>query len=162
TLVETNPTAVSLLQERFKHESHAEIIPTSLEEYAKESREGPCFDAITLLDVLEHLENPAAALSIGFDLLRPGGTVIATMPNWYDFIAIHLGRSKLHHQAHSSVGWMKVIRRAGFAIECLRTVAFPAVRSDFLCRNFHWLGMCVMIVGRKPVRVEASSTSRNE
>ncbi|MBA3533115.1 MAG: class I SAM-dependent methyltransferase [Ardenticatenales bacterium] len=39
------------------------------------------FDVITLWHVLEHLPEPAAALSRLYDLLAPGGTLVLTVPN---------------------------------------------------------------------------------
>jgi len=40
------------------------------------------FDAITLFDVLEHTFEPAAVLHRAEELLRPGGIVALTLPNW--------------------------------------------------------------------------------
>jgi SAM-dependent methyltransferase len=40
------------------------------------------FDAVTLLDVVEHLEDPLAALRAIHRALRPGGLVVVETPNW--------------------------------------------------------------------------------
>ena len=44
------------------------------------SVEGP-FDAVICSEVIEHLENPRATFRSLYKLLRPGGTLILTMPN---------------------------------------------------------------------------------
>lgn len=38
------------------------------------------FDAILMLDVLEHLDDPAAALHHAIELLAPGGVIVCTVP----------------------------------------------------------------------------------
>ena len=38
------------------------------------------FDAVTLLDVVEHLDDDVAALRTAGRLLRPGGTLLVTVP----------------------------------------------------------------------------------
>lgn len=40
------------------------------------------FDAVTLFDVIEHTFEPAAVLRRVWELLRPGGIVALTLPNW--------------------------------------------------------------------------------
>lgn len=41
---------------------------------------GP-FDVVTMLDVLEHLVDPWSAVDLFADALRPGGVIIASIPN---------------------------------------------------------------------------------
>lgn len=53
---------------------------------------GPCFDAITLWDVIEHLEDPLDALARCFTLLRPGGRLVLTTPDASAGLARVLGR----------------------------------------------------------------------
>jgi 2-polyprenyl-3-methyl-5-hydroxy-6-metoxy-1,4-benzoquinol methylase len=43
------------------------------------------FDAVTFNDVLEHLLDPTAALRLAHSLLRPGGVVVASIPNFRQF-----------------------------------------------------------------------------
>jgi SAM-dependent methyltransferase len=76
------------------------------------------YDLCTLLAVLEHLEDPGAALRNAFDMLRPGGVLVASCPNpVWDEIA---GRLRLvadeHHEQHLDAGRMlELARDAGFA-----------------------------------------------
>jgi 2-polyprenyl-3-methyl-5-hydroxy-6-metoxy-1,4-benzoquinol methylase len=46
------------------------------------------FDAIIFNDVLEHLPDPAAALRLARTLLKPGGVVVASIPNIRQFQAL--------------------------------------------------------------------------
>lgn len=52
----------------------------------------PRFDVITLWDVIEHLENPLAALARCYALLRPGGRLVLTTPDASSGLARLLGR----------------------------------------------------------------------
>jgi SAM-dependent methyltransferase len=45
------------------------------------AREGRKFDAFLFADVLEHLEDPARALSVARTLAAPGATLVASVPN---------------------------------------------------------------------------------
>jgi SAM-dependent methyltransferase len=55
------------------------------------------FDAVTMLDVIEHLhESPRALLNVAGNLLRPGGLIVLTVPNAVNLrkrLAVLLGRS---------------------------------------------------------------------
>ncbi|MEO8139047.1 MAG: class I SAM-dependent methyltransferase [Gemmatimonadota bacterium] len=43
-------------------------------------REQPLFDAITLWDVIEHLEKPGEVIALAAELLRPGGWLVVKTP----------------------------------------------------------------------------------
>lgn len=49
------------------------------------------FDVITFWDALEHLPNPRAALEEAFRLLRPGGLVLLSLPNFASYQARRFG-----------------------------------------------------------------------
>ena len=58
--------------------------------------EDSSFDFITMLAVLEHLDNPEAILHECARILRPGGGLLLTVPSWYakpvlEFLAFKLG-----------------------------------------------------------------------
>ena len=54
------------------------------------------FDVITMLAVLEHMDKPLEILRDCARLLRPGGTLLMTVPSWYakpvlEFLSFRLG-----------------------------------------------------------------------
>jgi len=94
-------------------------------------QEPPVPGAILLLDVIEHLGNPAAALSRIRDVLRPGGVLIVTTPNpRWSRSRIHalisgvpacFTQADLDLNSHVFVAWPhileKMLRDVGFKID---------------------------------------------
>lgn len=76
------------------------------------------FDVITFWHVLEHIPRPAAALQRVFELLKPGGTVVISLPNiashqarwfrsnWYAFSDVP------RHLHHFSPGSLRLLLEA--------------------------------------------------
>jgi 2-polyprenyl-3-methyl-5-hydroxy-6-metoxy-1,4-benzoquinol methylase len=110
---------------------------------------GP-FDAITCLDVIEHLDDPAIVLPKLYSLLKPGGQLIITVPNWYNFFYAKAIRDPYHKQFHSSYGWARLIERHGFIARNIRSVGFPILDFDILSRQMHLFGMCILIEATRP------------
>jgi ubiquinone/menaquinone biosynthesis C-methylase UbiE len=87
------------------------------------------FDVVTALDVLEHIEDDAAAAREILRVLRPGGALIASVPAYRALwsshdVALH------HHRRYSAHGLRRLLRSAGFQlprITFLMTALFPAV-----------------------------------
>jgi len=83
--------------------------------------EGP-FDAITIWHTLEHLPDPAAALSKVAGLLPPGGHVIVSVPNsasaqarWGGSVWFHLDLPRhLYHLTPASLS--ALLERSGFSV----------------------------------------------
>lgn len=85
-------------------------------------------DAVVLWHVLEHLDDPGAALERVAGWLRPGGVLLVGVPNLASAQAALGGDRWYHldlprHRTHFSVtGLRTVLRRAGFAVEAERHV----------------------------------------
>lgn len=62
-----------------KKANKLEIFNGSIESYKKSL---PTFDAITILDVLEHVENPKTIINKTYKLLRKGGILCVVTPNY--------------------------------------------------------------------------------
>ena len=71
--IEPNEAAAALSREHLDH------VVTGL--FPDDIPAGKTFDTIVFNDVLEHMEDPWGALRATRDLLRPGGTVVASIPN---------------------------------------------------------------------------------
>jgi SAM-dependent methyltransferase len=87
------------------------------------------FDAIVALDVLEHIEDHMAAASEIARVLKPGGTLVVTVPAYRSLWSRH--DVALHHvRRYRAPEMQKLLKEAGLAVEkCTYTVSalFPAV-----------------------------------
>jgi 2-polyprenyl-3-methyl-5-hydroxy-6-metoxy-1,4-benzoquinol methylase len=75
--VETDASAAAVAAADYR-----EVIVGPVDDEAIGARlAGRDYDVILFLDVLEHLRDPAAVLTAARDWLRPGGTVLCSLPN---------------------------------------------------------------------------------
>lgn len=81
------------------------------------------YDAVSLWHVLEHLEDPGAALAHVAELLEPGGLLLVGVPNLASFQA-RLGRERWfhldlpRHRTHfTPAGLRALLERRGFTVE---------------------------------------------
>jgi glycosyltransferase involved in cell wall biosynthesis len=78
---------------------------------------GTGYDLVVAADVLEHTADPAAVLGRLRDVLAPGGTVIASVPNfahWYPRIRTALGRFDYDRRGILDAGHLRFFTRASF------------------------------------------------
>ncbi len=74
--VELDAGAAEEARRRLDHVVTGDLAGVTLDELG-----GEPFDAVLAIDVLEHLADPSAALAGLVALLRPGGTLVACIPN---------------------------------------------------------------------------------
>lgn len=95
------------------------------------------FDLVTTLDVLEHIEDDAGAAGEIRRVLRPGGTLLATVPahQWMwgaqDEISHHFRR-------YSATSFSELISGAGFRLDRLtyfNSLLFPPIAAVRLARR---------------------------
>jgi 2-polyprenyl-3-methyl-5-hydroxy-6-metoxy-1,4-benzoquinol methylase len=84
------------------------------------------FDAITFLEVIEHLFTPAEALAKAHKLLRPGGVVLITTPNFQSLEHFLAGKDweicVSDHQHYFALDTLKnLLRQKGFEILKMHT-----------------------------------------
>lgn len=84
------------------------------------------FQVVACCDVLEHLDDPAAAARRIHDLLEPGGLLFATVPDAGSVAARVLGRRwwsvlPMHVQYFTRASLAALLVGAGFRIEAART-----------------------------------------
>ena len=103
------------------------------------------FDIVLFADVLEHLANPQAALLLAHEVLKPGGAVIASIPNVAHWsVRTDLLRGRFRYQAcgimdATHLRWFtadsakSLLVSAGFKIMEYRAAAGVAV-PDNMCR----------------------------
>lgn len=100
----------------------------NIEDGAVVSALGGRFDAVLLMDVLEHLVDPEAALRRFKPLLGPGGKLVVTAPNvayWSVRKDLLLGRweyrdsgilDRTHLHFYTASTWRKLLESAGYAV----------------------------------------------
>ncbi|MDH5769979.1 MAG: class I SAM-dependent methyltransferase [Candidatus Bathyarchaeota archaeon] len=146
--VDIDPLAYNICATRFKGLPNMKIMRKDAHDIQELCEK---FDVVTALDVIEHLASPEKVLMEIFLLLKFGGQLLITTPNWPDKLRIRMMKHPLHKHAHSSIGWVKMVRNVGFEISEVRTVDFPIIHSNSLCRYLHLFGWCVFIEAKKPV-----------
>ena len=82
-------------------------------------REGDSPDWVLMLDVLEHLEDDAAAAAHVHRILAPGGIFVVTVPALMMLWSQH-DEANLHFRRYTRAGVTRVLEGAGFAVEMVR------------------------------------------
>ena len=98
---------------------------------------GGRFQYIICADLIEHLRDPLRLLKECRELLAPGGTLVASLPNsahWYFRWNVLMGRFPQHERGlfdsthlhfYNWAGWVNLLARAGFRIESVRCSSVP-------------------------------------
>lgn len=82
------------------------------------------FDTVLAMEVLEHIEDDSAALRSWSAWLRPGGTLLLSVPahpRMWNASDVWAG----HYRRYTRDGLRQVVEAAGFAIEHLECYGFP-------------------------------------
>jgi 2-polyprenyl-3-methyl-5-hydroxy-6-metoxy-1,4-benzoquinol methylase len=77
------------------------------------------YDLVLMLDVLEHIEDDAAALGSLRHLLKPGGQAILTVPALQSLWSVH-DVINLHYRRYDHGGLKHLIEDSGFTVRDLR------------------------------------------
>lgn len=128
--VEPDEETVELARSRLGIEVHHGSLPDGLPPLAPA-------DVITMLDVIEHIEDDHEALVAVRDLLAPGGVLIVTVPAlawlWSEHdVVLH------HHRRYVRSQLVSVLERAGFRIErasYYTSLLLPAVAAERLAKK---------------------------
>jgi len=129
-VIEPDETMVAMARERHGLDAHRGSLPADL------PVEGP-FDVVTLLDVLEHVEDDLGALEAVRRLLSPGGIAVVTVPavpwlwSGHDLSVHHVRRYSRRQLAG-------VIASAGLSLRRISyytSLLFPLVALQRLVRR---------------------------
>lgn len=102
----------------------------------------PCtgpYDVIVMLDVIEHLRDPSAAMARAFDLLSPGGLLVIETGDLHAPWSRLLGRRwyffdpPAHLFYFSKRGLLELLHRTGFARDVRMTRAGRRVSATNIC-----------------------------
>ncbi len=98
-----------------------------------------CFDRILMLDVLEHLDDPAAALDLTRRLLVPGGHLLLTVPAYRVFWTRHDDMN--HHRTRFAPRELAtLLRAAGLEVVTMRHLFHALMLPKLAVRAIERLG----------------------
>ena len=92
------------------------------------------YDMVALLDVLEHVEDDRAALRAIAERLKPGGTILLTVPQFPWMWSGH-DVANHHHRRYTKTTLRRAIADAGLALDMLQSfnsLLFPLAVGDRL------------------------------
>lgn len=130
------------------------------------SFENEFFDTIISCETLEHVANPARALTELYRTLKPGGTVFLTCPNYFNLFGLWciyrsvIGKPYTEGQPYVNYlllpALLRMIRRAGFGIHHLHTAdlvlplrAHYHYFQDRMPRILKWFGFRSFLILKK-------------
>lgn len=117
-LMEPHPVCVDLLRQEFSDRANVTIVPESLPDSPHLARERGRLDFILCQNVLEHVEDHAAALRAMADGLRTGGRLGLLVPA-HPRLFGNLDRGYGHHRRYTRSMLRDLIPSAGLEIEDL-------------------------------------------
>lgn len=114
--------------------------------------DGP-YDLLLFGDTLEHVPDPVAVLRALATTLRPGGTLVVSIPNvanWAVRLGLLAGRfrytdrgilDRTHLRFYTRRTVVEMIEESGFAVDdVVGTIPVPLLHAERLCRVAHRLG----------------------
>jgi SAM-dependent methyltransferase len=130
TLIEPSVNLQAALREKFPDDPSVEIGAITLEEHVTQTGSG-AVDTVVLVNVLEHIENDAWALSELSRIVAPGGCILIFVP------ALSLLMSKLdkllgHFRRYYLVELKERLQRAGIDIVTCRYFDLPGIVPWFV------------------------------
>lgn len=140
--VDIDQEMVSLCQKRFVSNPRLSFFVADIENFSLREN----FDFCSVLDVLEHTQQPEKALRNIYQMLKEDGTLLFSAPNWYNRF---LNTTPGHKQFHSSYGWKNLLEKSKFQVQFIRAARFPLVQSEWLATHLHLFGEWVLIVANK-------------
>ncbi|WP_168800530.1 class I SAM-dependent methyltransferase [Cellulomonas telluris] len=136
--IEVDPVSAAEARERLAEVLEADIDGVPLDEVVGDRR----FDVVVLADVLEHLVRPEVLLSSVARVLRPGGVVVASVPNVTHGslrLALLQGRwdyrdtgllDRTHLRFYSRTSLVALFAECGFTVTDLRATVLDALGSE--------------------------------
>jgi len=153
--LDLNPEAVGVAKRRFGDR-------VMLGELDDAVFPGLRFDAVTLIDVLEHVPDPASLLARVRERLAPGGVLAALLPNAASLTRRLLGRRWPHYTPEHLFFWnpaalARQLEAAGFQVRGIRTGIRKTYTAEYLVAyaavTGAWLPPGLGLLGARRLRV---------
>jgi SAM-dependent methyltransferase len=153
--LDRNPEAVRMARERFGDR----VEQGSLESGAFP---GVTFDVVTLIDVLEHVADPAELLDAILPRLEPGGVLAAVLPNRASWMRRILGSRWPHYVAEHLYHWSprnldRFLSQRGWEVRAIRTGLRKTFTGNYLtayaARVGSWLPPGLALLGDRHLRI---------
>lgn len=107
------------LARRFAQKPHVQIHSGRLEDWYPRLARERLFDAVLMVNVLEHIEDDQGTVDLLARLLRPGGKLLVFVPA-LSWLYGSLDRLVHHHRRYSWSQLARIMDRAGLELEHLR------------------------------------------
>lgn len=126
--MDTSPIAIDYCRKR----GITQLYETTLDDFPAKSVD---FSAITMLDVIEHIEDDASVVAKAFEILPANGWFIATVPAYQRLWSKH-DEIHLHYRRYNRTDFENLLKNAGFSIKYssyFNTILFaPAIIKRFI------------------------------
>ncbi len=118
TAVEISPSALEMMRERLANDDRVQI-------FDRDSRElDASADLLLSMEVLEHIEDDRAALQNWFDLIRPGGHLLLSVPAHPHLFSAE-DEMAGHFRRYSREPLMQLLQEIGFEQPRVLNYGFP-------------------------------------
>lgn len=117
-LVEPSSVLAEFLQQRFADSPKTRVFPTTLETHLSEGTQKE-YNAIIMINVLEHIEDDVAALRNLRKTLVPGGHLLIYVPAMPSLFS-KLDKEHGHYRRYTRKQFVHRLQEAGFEISLLR------------------------------------------
>lgn len=135
-----------------------EVFRGSLPDYGRRGS-ASAFDAITMFEIIEHLDDLSAWLDAAKSLLKPGGLLIVGTPNrdrrfdQFQGPGLEDVDNPPHHLTRWSASALtRALARAGFDVEECRPLPYPRPLLALMLRNTIRLGLATKALGVEQLR----------
>jgi SAM-dependent methyltransferase len=118
-LLEPAPNLAAMLRDRFAHDAGVTVLGETLESARAAGRLTTGFDAIVLINVLEHVDDDEAMLATIASLLAPGSPLLLFVPA-VPWLFGTLDELVGHRRRYVKAGLRTLVEDAGFSIVDLR------------------------------------------
>jgi len=118
TLVDFDDYYVRMIDRRWGHLENVRVVKGDLEDQGLYEKLDQPYDSVVSINVLEHLDNPAAALAGFEEVLRPGGYAVILVPG-HRWLFSQVDRAIGHRRRFEAAELRRLVAAAGLDVVSL-------------------------------------------